>query len=271
MEPPPRDAAAANPPAPACRMTSRRPGETIPAGFERVVPGPGLTMLVAQGLDGAKLASQILTPATDAPARHFGRAGLHAVALADGGDALIRSCLHGGILRGLTRNWFISRPPRPFAELAVTAAARERGLATPEVLAALVARGLGPWYRGWLVTRELKGTHTLWTALLEGSPDEGKQALLRHVGRALRMMHAAGVDHADLNLRNILVLHKTPGPEIYIIDFDKSRLYQGPVPAARAQRNLGRLLRSVNKLDRERVRIRPGDWDCLLEAYDAHR
>ena len=166
MEQPPRDAAAANRPAPACSMTSRRPGETIPAGFERVVPGPGLAMLVAQGLDGAKLASQILTPAADAPARHFGRAGLHAVALADGGDALIRSCLHGGILRGLTRKWFISRPPRPFAELAVTAAARERGLATPEVLAALVARGLGPWYRGWLVTRELKGTRTLWTALL---------------------------------------------------------------------------------------------------------
>ena len=228
-------------------------------------------MLVARGLDGAKLASQILTPVADAPARHVGRAGLHAVALADGGDALIRSYLHGGLLRGITGKWFVSRPPRPFAELAVTAAARERGLASPEVLAALVARGLGPWYRGWLVTRELKGTHTLWTALLERCSGDEKQVLLRQVGRALRMMHASGIDHADLNLRNILVLHTTPSPEIYIIDFDKARLYQGPVPAARARRNLRRLLRSVNKLDRERASVRPRDWDCLLEAYDSHR
>ena len=83
-------------------------------------------------------------------------------------------------------------------------------------------------------------------------------------------MHEIGVEHADLNLRNILVVHETPVPEVYIIDFDKARLYPGQVPAARARRNLGRLLRSVNKLDRERARIRPGDWDALLDAYRSH-
>ena len=251
-------------------MTSERPGERIPAGFEKVIPGPGLTMMVAHGVDGVGLASQILDPADRAPARHFGRAGLHAVALADGGDALIRSYQHGGWLRGVTRDWFISRPLRPFAELAVTAAARERGLATPEILAALVAQGVGPWYRGWLVTRELKGADTLWGVLRGGTPGEQMQVLLRRVGRTLRLMHEAGVEHADLNLRNILVVHQTPCPEVCIIDFDKARLYQGQVPAARARRNLRRLLRSVNKLDRERARVRPGDWDSLLDAYRSH-
>lgn len=246
---------------------SGRPGETIPAGFDRVVPGPGLTMLVAHGMDGAGLASQILTSAADAPVRHFGRAGLHAVALADGGDGLVRSYRHGGLLRGLTRDRFISRPPRPFAELAVTATARERGVATAEVLAALVAQGPGPWYRGWLITRELKETDTLWETLRGGVAGDEKEVLLRRVGRALRSMHDSGVDHADLNLRNILVRHPIPRPEIYIIDFDKARLYPGPVPAARAQRNLRRLLRSVDKLDRGRARIRPMDWDALVDAY----
>lgn len=251
-------------------MTSERPGKTIPAGFEKVVPGPGLTMMVAHGVDGVGLASRILDPAGRVPARHFGRAGLHAVALADGGDALVRSYRHGGWLRGLTRDWFISRPPRPFAELAVTAAARERGLATVEIVAALVAHGVGPWYRGWLVTRELKGADTLWGALRGGIPVERMQVLLRRVGRTLRLMHEVGVEHADLNLRNILVVHGTPAPEVYIIDFDKARLYPGHVPAARGRRNLRRLLRSVNKLDRERARIRPGDWDALLDAYRSH-
>lgn len=227
-------------------------------------------MLVAQGVDAARLASRVLAPAAGVPARHFGRAGLDALALADGGHALVRSYRHGGLLRWLTRGWFTSRPPRPFAELAVTAAARERGLAAPEVLAALVARGLGPWYRGWLVTREVEGAGNLWDTVLEDLSDDQRELLLRRVGHALRLMHESGIDHADLNLRNILVLRKEPDPDVYIIDFDKARLFQGPVPAARARRNLRRLLRSVNKLDRGRVRVRPRDWNCLLDAYRSH-
>jgi len=229
-------------------------------------------MLVATGLDGDALASRILNPGPDARApgqtRYFGRAELHAVELADGGRALVRSCRHGGLFRHVTRDWFVSRPLRPFVELAATASARERGLPAPEVLAALVARGVGPWYRGWLVTREIEGARNLWGALLEGVDGDRKQALLRQVGYSLRLMHASGIDHADLNLRNILVLDGALGPEIFIIDFDKARLFEGAVPAARARRNLRRLRRSVDKLDREHVRVRPQDWDVLVGAYD---
>ena len=146
--------------------------------------------------------------------------------------------------------------------------ARERGVPAPEALAALVARGIGPWYRGWLVTREIEGARNLWAALLEGVDGDGKQALLRQVGHSLRLMHTSGIDHADLNLRNILVLDGAPGPEIFIIDFDKARLFEGAVRAARARRNLQRLRRSVDKLDRERVRVRPQDWDALVGAYE---
>lgn len=229
-------------------------------------------MLVAPDLDGGALVSRILDPGPDArtpgQTRHFGRAELHALELADGGRALVRSCRHGGLLRHVTRDWFVSRPFRPFVELAVTALARERGLPVPEVLAALVARGMGPWYRGWLVTREIEGARNLWGALLEGVEGDGKRALLRQVGTSLRLMHASGIDHADLNLRNILVLDGAPGPEIFIIDFDKARLFEGAVPAVSARRNLRRLLRSVDKLDPGRVRVRPEDWEALVDAYD---
>jgi len=261
-------------PAPDRRRHAALPGMPrggIPEGFDRAAPGPALDMLVARGLDATELASRILAaPAVPAhgQARYFGRAGLHAVQL-PGGDGLIRSYRHGGVLRGLTGGWFVSRPPRPFVELAVTVAARERGLAAPEVLAALVARGFGPWYRGWLVTRELKNVRDLWGELQREPPLEMKQAFLRRAGRSLRFMHARGIDHADLNLRNILVGHEGSCPEIHIIDFDKARLFPGPVPAARARRNLRRLLRSVNKLDPDRARLGPDDWSCLLDGYDS--
>ncbi len=230
-------------------------------------------MLVASGLDGGALASRILNPDRDdlalARTRHFGRAELHAVELADGGRALVRSCRHGGLLRHVTRGWFVSRPLRPFVELAVTALARERGLPAPEVLAALVARGIGPWYRGWLVTREIEGARNLWTALREGIDGDRKQALLRQVGHLLRLMHASGIDHADLNLRNVLVLDGGLGPEVFIIDFDKARLFEDTIPIVRARRNLRRLRRSVDKLNRERVRVQPQDWEVLIDAYEA--
>lgn len=244
-----------------------RPGRGIPEGFDEAAPGPGLSMVVARGLDATELASRILeVPDAPAQARYFGRAGLHAIPL-PGGDALVRSYRHGGVLRGLTRGWFLSRPPRPFVELAVTVTARKRGLATLDVLAALVARGPGPWYRGWLVTRELKNARDLWAELRREMPGEARQSLLRRTGRCLRFMHASGIAHADLNLRNILVRAEGSEPEVFVIDFDRARLFPGAVPAARARRNVRRLLRSVNKLDPERLRVSPDDWACLLDGY----
>ena len=251
--------------------TAPKPGREVPEGFEKVAPGPGLTMLAARGFAHAGLASRILGPGGGAPARHAGRAELRSLTLPDGGNALVRPYRHGGVLRRLTRDRFVSRPPRPFAELAVTAAARGRGVATVEVLAALVAWGPGPWYRGCLVTRELEGARNLWDALQGDLSDEEKQSMLRRAGRSLRLMHEAGIDHRDLNLRNILVLRSAPCSEVYVIDFDTARLFPGPAPASRARRNLRRLLRSARKLDPDGVRLRRDDRDCLLDAYGAQR
>ena len=237
----------------------------IPEGFDKASPRPGLTMLVARGLDATELASRILTNPT-VPPRYFGRTGLHAISLV-GGDAVIRSYRHGGPFRLVTRGWFMARPPRPFAELTVTVAAKERGLATPDVLAALVSWGLGPWYRGWLVTRELAGAQDLWAWLRQDFAAEVKQILLQEVGRSLYFMHRSGIDHADLNLRNILVRNGESSPEIYFIDFDRARLFPGPVPGFRARQNVRRLSRSLNKLDPERLYVSTPDWNSLLDAY----
>jgi len=86
-------------------------------------------------------------------------------------------------------------------------------------------------------------------------------------GRAVAALHKAGVFHADLNLRNILV---HPGPEgvrIALLDFDRAWL--GPVPlGARARRrNLRRLVRSLAKLDPDGTLAGAEERRAFRDAY----
>jgi 3-deoxy-D-manno-octulosonic acid kinase len=89
--------------------------------------------------------------------------------------------------------------------------------------------------------------------------------LWRICGATLRRFHAAGVVHADLNARNILV-----GPEraIHLVDFDRARIREGDATGFR--RNLARLRRSLEKLW-PAGSAGPLDecWSWLLDGYRA--
>src|ERR1051325_9361922 len=116
--------------------------------------------------------------------------------------------------------------PGPSGELAVPGPARRRGVPTVEVLAAIVEPVGGPVYRGWLVTRRLQDARDLWAAAQADAPD-AKRADWQAAARAVRAMHRCGIDHRDLNLKNILVRSENGDRKGYIIDFDKSRLCAG--------------------------------------------
>jgi hypothetical protein len=181
--------------------------------------------------------------------RFAGRETLRSVTLKNGENALIRAYRHGGVFRWITGKKFFSWPPRPFRELAITEELRRRGVPTVEVYGAGVESIIGPFYRGWLITRELKDSYDLWTAL-----------------------HREGVYHSDLNLKNILVKAEPAGVKGYIIDFDKAVLFVGGLPDPLAKKNLRRLLRSVSKLDPKRQYLPAADWDKLVTWYhDADR
>ena len=79
--------------------------------------------------------------------------------------ALIRAYRHGGFFRNVATTWFFTWPPRPFRELVLTEELRRRGLRTVEVYAACVSRPAGPFYRGWLITKQLQGAEDLWSAI----------------------------------------------------------------------------------------------------------
>jgi tRNA A-37 threonylcarbamoyl transferase component Bud32 len=80
-------------------------------------------------------------------------------------------------------------------------------------------------------------------------------------------MHLHGVYHADLNLKNILVRRENMEISVYVIDFDKARLYPRGVPLEQANRNLNRLLRSVRKLDPKMKVLSEEDWDVFMGFY----
>jgi tRNA A-37 threonylcarbamoyl transferase component Bud32 len=242
----------------------------VPPGFKRVVDGRGGLMVVREDME-PYLTIEHCT-ARDSPATQSlvlqGRGPLRAVELPAGDTALIRPYWHGGVFRYLTGDIFATWPPRPFRELAVAEEISRRGIPTVEVYGACVKRVGGPFYRGWLVTRQLKKGQDLWTAMRNDFiRDAGVGKLLEAVATSLRGLHQEGVYHRDLNLKNILVRREPAGVRGYIIDFDKARLFLGEVPTTLVRRNLDRLLRSARKLDPKREHFSDEHWKMFVKFY----
>jgi len=244
-------------------------GET-PVGFKKLHPRRAQMIVVREGLEPYLDVERFFDEAKSMrQASPFHGRGQICFYRFDNGDAaLVRAYRHGGMLRHVTGQFFFTWPPRPFRELAVTEEVRRRGVPTPEVLGACVERIWGPFYRGWLLSRELTGGHDFWAAL-RNELFSGPVAtpLLEAVARSLRTMHRRGVYHADLNLKNILVRQERSEIKSYIIDFDGARLFAGAVPPDRAEKNLRRLYRSVRKLDPDRSWLPEKDWRLLVRCY----
>ncbi|WP_303856142.1 3-deoxy-D-manno-octulosonic acid kinase [Salinicola salarius] len=122
---------------------------------------------------------------------------------------------------------------RGFREMRLTRALFEQGLPVPAPVAAIVVRR-GITYRAALITERLTKSQALAERLASASP-----RLLADVGATIRRFHDAGLDHVDLNARNLLV---SADDKVWLIDFDRCRLRS---EGAWRQRNLLRLKRSL--------------------------
>jgi hypothetical protein len=250
-------------------MKGERIWGPIPGDFARIAAEKGMFLVVrsdVQGLVGVETFVGGREPQTMSSFQ--GREPLRSVSLGNGETALIRAYRHGGLLRGLTRRVFFTWPPRPFRELAITEEIRRRGIPTVEVYGACVRQLGGPFYRGWLLTRELKQAQDLWTAFESGLVHSaGLEQVLAAVARTLNALHREGVYHRDLNLKNILVRSESGVVKSYVIDLDQARLTLGRLPATLARKNLNRLLRSVCKLDPKRELVSEAHWSDFLTYY----
>ena len=178
-----------------------------------------------------------------------GRGTLWRVPFEGNGAAIVRTYRRGGLVRHLTRDRYWDRPPRPFAELGALVEARRRGVPTAEVLGAGVTWAGWGSYRGTLVTREAAGFVDWWRWLHTVPAAAERRAVAAHVAETIRLMHARGVQHADLNLTNVLVRVEDGQPAALLLDFDRARTFATGVADARRWRNLRRLRRSMSKLD----------------------
>jgi 3-deoxy-D-manno-octulosonic acid kinase len=187
-----------------------------------------------------------------------GREAHPVVALPGGERAVVRRYRRGGLVRHLNGGRYFAGN-RAFDELRATERARAGGVRTARVLvAAEHPRTFG--YTALLATLLVPGAvdAARWLAREDAA---AREAMLREAGRQLGMMHAAGVQHPDANLRNLLVTAGGDGVRVAVIDFDRARVHDGEVPAPRRAADLRRLARSARKLRAEVA------WEALREGY----
>ncbi|TVP50155.1 MAG: 3-deoxy-D-manno-octulosonic acid kinase [Halomonas sp.] len=154
----------------------------------------------------------------------------------------LRPYRRGGMVAKLSAKrylWTGIERTRAFRELRLTATLYEQGLPVPRPVASCVTR-YGFTYEAALITVRIDGARALAEQLVNHHADE---ALLRRVGAMIKRFHQAGLDHVDLNARNILIdTRGTP----WLIDLDRCRLRP---PGHWQASNLNRLARSLDKLD----------------------
>ena len=254
--------------------------EELPPGYERVVLDNDVELIalpsVVDGVRHALTTTGTLFDyaATRPGARELAGRGVAYDIAAPGSYTnerwVVRHYRRGGVVaRFLKDRYLDSGVKRPIRELTASARARERGVATPEVVAAAIYP-VGGWYRADIVTRFLPDSRDLADRLFRDDDVERRRAAMSLAGALMRRAHEAGVVHNDLNLKNILIAGDRGAEQAWLLDLDRAVVMRDA--AARFERNLmlrrfGRSLRKHEKLNRRR--LNDGEREAFAHAYAA--
>lgn len=186
----------------------------------------------------------------------------------DGRDRwAVRHYRRGGAAAALLVDRYLAvGEPRPIREVAAAAVLRERGIPTPAVVAGAIYR-TGLWYRADLVTELVPDSADL-AHVVFTSGDTAAEAL-RAAGELVARMGRAGVEHVDLNAKNILLTSGNKGPRAYVVDLDRCRVEASGTTAGAAPMRR-RLERSLRKFESATGRVlSPGEWAALRHGVEA--
>lgn len=185
----------------------------------------------------------------------------------DGPGLRVREYVHGGVLGRLFGGFFLgSRRMRN--ELSLHISAHQAGVPTSEPVALRIERVRGPLVRAHYVSEEIPGALDLLALCREHNrPFPARRRALAHaVAECIARMHDAGILHADLNLRNLLISKNADRPRCSVIDFDKG-VFRGELTLGQRMANLLRLERSVLKWAAARHAISALDRLRMLRSY----
>ncbi len=238
----------------------------VPEGFRKVQAPGGRIWILREGLplpqDSDRWDAWLAGEEGGVLPAEGGRSPVRLVSLPGIGDAVIRRCLHGGLLAGMTRDLFPGLA-RFLRELEASERLRRRGVATPQVLGLYARRIFPACFRACLVSRLVPSGENLrqWVHRRERDDAERKSVLLR-TARAVASLHEAGCIHRDLNLSNLLV---SPSG-IWILDLDGAAMKERLGIGDRG-RNLMRLYRSCGKESGRSDPLTAGERISFLRSY----
>ena len=159
---------------------------------------------------------------------------------------------------------YLFRIPRPFRVLTAALRLKTAGIDTPEVLLALRGTVRGGKRSDWLVTAELSPDAVFADRMVREGGLPAAKAFLDGFIPVAAAMHAAGIEHGDLNLRNIC-RNAPPEPARWgVIDLDGARLGGTPVSIRRRCREVARLATSLRFALAPEARERL-PWEEFLE------
>ncbi len=183
-------------------------------------------------------------------------------------DCVLRHYRRGGLVARFVEDRYIWRgllQTRAWREWHLLAELREEKLPVPQPVAARVLRQ-GPFYRADIFMGRIAAARTLADSLQDSVL---AAPAWQRLGQVLKRFHDAGVYHADLNARNIMLDRQKA---FHLIDFDRGELRR---PHRRWQQdNISRLKRSLDKFAdkaekyQTRFYFSESDWQAFLQGYD---
>lgn len=238
----------------------------------REVREAGWCCLVEESLADSLLAAGLIriasSPPASSPAGPTGRAPHARIHVSGGADVIVRRYRHGGLLARLTGDRFLSSD-RFRNEFEIGRAAFAAGVPTARPVA-VGWRASGPFHRGFIATLVIAAARDLLDLFARPSAEPVRVSAARACALAVRRMHDAGIVHADLHLKNLLVgegADGTPGGTAWVIDLDLVRREGPPVSMDSRVSNLARLYRSVEKHRRRGLSIGDAEVEAFCEAY----
>lgn len=236
----------------------------------RVVRAGAWSLRAEEALSKPALAGAIVAaaerPDTQAGAPE-GRGAHGRVDLGGGVRVIVRRYRHGGLLADLTGDRFLGNG-RFLNEFRLGRSTWAAGVPTARPVA-VGWRGGTLSTRGFIATLEIPEARDLLDFFAKPVPEAGRIAAAGAVARAVRSLHDAGVRHADLHLKNLLVGggEAGQGPAAWVIDLDRARGSRGPLPERDRTANLARLYRSVEKHRRRGLAIGEAEAGAFCDAY----